>query len=283
MDGLFFVISKILGPLAQPANALLVLAILGAALWRRRARNGGGLGFHLTAAALAALLAIAVLPVGKWLLLPLENRFAQQDAAAGKLDGIVLLGGTVEPWLSAARGTPQVNGSAERLIEFVTRGRAYPEAKLVFTGGTGSLSRPEEREAHSIPRLLAAMGLDPARVTIEANSRNTAENAAFTRALVAPKPGETWALITSASHMPRAVGVFRQAGWPVVPVPVDFRTDGRWNVELGFSLARGLELVSVAAHEWLGLIAYRLSGRSDSLFPGPAPPSAPEGSDEALD
>lgn len=276
MDGLFFVASKIIGPLFQPGNALLLLAVIGAVAWRLRTRQGG-FGFRLLTFALGALTAIAILPIGKWMLLPIENRFAQVENIAGNVDGIVLLGGTIMPWLSAERGTPQLNNSSERLIEFVRLARAHPEAKLLFTGGSGSLSRQQQREADSIAALLETIGLDPARLVIERDSRNTAENAAFSQKLASPRPGETWLLITSASHMPRAVGVFRRVGWPVLPVPVDYRTDGRRNFDLRFSLAEGLDLVSAAAHEWLGLLAYWLSGRSDSLFPGPDAPPVPVG------
>lgn len=268
MDGIFFVASKILGPLLQPGNALLVLALVGTFVWRFRMRNGG-FGFRLTVFALGLLTAIAVLPIGKWMLLPLENRFPQSWAWAGPIDGIILLGGTIQPWLSDARDAPQLNDSAERLIEFVALARAHRQAKLVFTGGTGSLTQPHAREADSIHALVAAMGLDPSRVIVELESRNTAENAGLTKTLVKPQPGEVWLLITSASHMPRSVGVFRKAGWPVFAAPVDYRTDGRWNLELSFSLTNGLALVSAASHEWLGLVAYRLTGRTDSLFPAP--------------
>jgi uncharacterized SAM-binding protein YcdF (DUF218 family) len=252
----------------QPGNALLVLAIVGATVWRLREKRGG-IGFRLTVIALGVLAAIAVLPIGKWMLLPLENRFPQSWAWAGPIDGIVLLGGTIQPWLSDERDAPQLNGSAERLIEFVKLGRRHPEATLVFTGGSGLLTKQHAREADSIHALVDAMGLEPARVIVELESRNTAENATFTKALIKPQPGEVWLLITSASHMPRSVGVFREAGWPVFGVPVDYRTDGRWDFDLDFSLANGLELITAAAHEWLGLLAYRLTGRTDSLFPAP--------------
>ena len=85
-----------------------------------------------------------------------------------------------------------------------------------------------------------------------------------------PRPDERWLLVTSAWHMPRAVGVFRQAGFPVTAYPVDFRTGGRANVLRPFAtLSEGLRRLDVAAKEWAGLVGYRLTGRTGELFPRP--------------
>jgi uncharacterized SAM-binding protein YcdF (DUF218 family) len=99
--------------------------------------------------------------------------------------------------------------------------------------------------------------IDPARVVIEPHSRNTHENAVFATAALEPKPLERWLLVTSASHMPRAIGTFRQNSFPVEPWPVHDQGEGR-------------PAYQIAEHEWLGLIAYRLLGRSSELFPAPS-------------
>lgn len=111
----------------------------------------------------------------------------------------------------------------------------------------------------------------PERLVLESRSRNTYENAVFTRRMVSPEPGETWLLVTSAFHMPRAKALFDKAGFPTVPWPVDYRTTGRE----GIGLLRdnpldSLQTTTLAIREWTGLLAYRLTGRIDSLFPGPA-------------
>ena len=105
---------------------------------------------------------------------------------------------------------------------------------------------------------------------LEISSRTTDENARFTRKLVSPKPGERWLLVTSAHHMPRSVGVFRKAGFDVEPYPVDWRTRGWIDASMPFDrLSGGLACADAAVHEWVGLVAYWLAGRSDALFPGP--------------
>jgi uncharacterized SAM-binding protein YcdF (DUF218 family) len=110
-------------------------------------------------------------------------------------------------------------------------------------------------------------GVDPARLLAEDRSRDTYENAVFSRDLVAPQREDVWILVTSAMHMPRAVGCFRRLAWEVVPYPVDYRAETA--PRPSFFLSEHLELLDVAAKEWVGLVAYRLLGHTDALFPGP--------------
>jgi uncharacterized SAM-binding protein YcdF (DUF218 family) len=156
------------------------------------------------------------------------------------------------------------------LTEAVALARRFPQARLVYTGGSNALSDSETTEAHDAGALLAALGVDPNRITLEDRSRNTDENARFTRDLVRPEPAQTWLLVTSAYHMPRSMGLFRKAGFNVVADPVDYHSEGGFR-DWRFSneVWRGLRLFEVAAHEWAGLAAYYASGRTDTLFPGP--------------
>jgi uncharacterized SAM-binding protein YcdF (DUF218 family) len=105
---------------------------------------------------------------------------------------------------------------------------------------------------------------------VEDRSRTTSENAVFSRELAKPKEGERWLLVTSAWHMPRAIGVFEKAGFPVIPYPVDFRVGGSFHGVRGFAtISDGLRRFDVGAKEWAGLVAYYLAGHSSELFPGP--------------
>jgi uncharacterized SAM-binding protein YcdF (DUF218 family) len=258
-----FVLSKLIWILIQPDLIIIVLIAIGVALmWTRRAR----LGRRIASLGAALLVTIAVLPCGAWLLAPLENRFPPVRQPPDRVDGIIVLGGAIDPVLSARHGMPSLNNDAERLTTFAWLARRYPAAKLVFTSGSGLLFDTQFREADIARQLFAELRLDTKRIVFERNSRNTYENAIFSKALVKPKPGETWILITSAWHMPRAVGIFRQAGWPVLPWPVAYRTGGAYD----FEFADHIQLFDRAVHEWLGLLAYRLLGRTDALFPGPS-------------
>lgn len=260
-----FVIGKIAWIVVRPSTLLFLLFAFGLA---RRAMRGGRAGRWPMGLALAGFLACAVLPVGAWLLAPLENRFPVPILPA-RIDGIVVLGGAIDPALSADRGSLALNGKAERLVAFAALARRFPDARLIFTGGTGSLAQPALREGDRLADFLDAVGLSRARVAIERESRDTHENAIFAKALAKPAPGQIWLLVTSARHMPRSVGVFRKADWPVLAYPVDHLTRRNVALRVDFSLPGGLGAVDEAAYEWLGLAYYRIRGRIDSWFPGP--------------
>jgi uncharacterized SAM-binding protein YcdF (DUF218 family) len=127
-------------------------------------------------------------------------------------------------------------------------------------------------EAESVRQFFVDMGLPPERVLLEDRSRNTDENALFSRDLIKPKPGERWLLVTSAYHMPRSIGIFRRAGFAVEPYPVDWRTRGTADWTRAFDrMSEGLRRTDLATREWVGLLAYWATGRSAELFPGPRP------------
>ncbi len=262
-----FVLSKVFWLLAKPANLFVLGLAAGCALlWTRRGR---GLGRAVVTALTLAAVAVAVLPLGAWVLSPLENRFAPPKEPLGRVDGVVVLGGTGAAALTALRGAPQLDGSAERLFALLDLARRYPDAKLVFTGGSAAIAGPDLREAPVIRAALEQAGLDTDRVIFENAARNTYENALLAKKLARPAAGERWLLVTSAFHMPRAVGVFRRAGWPVVAYPVDYRTRPSPGFRLAFNFSGGLSALGYGLKEWLGLLAYRLLGRTDSIFPAP--------------
>lgn len=259
-----FVFSKVMELLTQPANmVLLMLLCASALLFGRRAVLGRALVLAVT----LGMLLMAVLPWDYWLVASLENRFPPQPVPT-HVDGIVVLGGSVDPVVTAARGQPSVNGTVERLTTMVELGRQHPEARLVFTGGSGSVTAQELKEAPVARAFLNSIGFDTSHIVFEAQSRNTWENAVFTRDLVNPQPGQVWVLVTSAIHMPRSVGAFRAAGWQVVPYPVDYLTTGQ-REGVRFNVGSGTAALTNAMHEILGMAYYRLRGWSNALWPAP--------------
>ncbi|SIQ73664.1 YdcF family protein [Bosea sp. TND4EK4] len=262
---MFFVLSKIVWFFGSPVNCAILAAGLAAVLaFTRFARLARWLG----AVAMAVLVLLAFSPLPRAVIRPLEDRFPQQDAAKGPVTGIVVLGGAV----GMARGDVVLNASASRMTKAVELARLHPQAKVVFTGGAANLvSAVQYTEADGARRLFEGLGLEPARLVMEDKSRNTWENATFTRRLVEPKPGERWLLVTSAWHMPRAIGVFRKAGFPIEAFPVDYWSRGKPDDFLRpYSRApRALEIADNGFKEWVGLLAYRLAGYSDELFPKP--------------
>jgi uncharacterized SAM-binding protein YcdF (DUF218 family) len=181
-----------------------------------------------------------------------------------------VLGGSIAPDVSAARSEVALNESAERLTAVAELARRYPRARIVFSGGTGALIFDEGAEADFALRLFESFGIPRGRVLLEDRSRNTLENAILSKDLARPQPGERWLLVTSAYHMPRAVGIFRKAGFPVEPYPVDWRTAGVGDALRPFgSVSEGLRRTDTAVREWAGLLAYWLFGMSSAFFPAP--------------
>jgi uncharacterized SAM-binding protein YcdF (DUF218 family) len=261
-----FVVSKIAGFFAIPSNLMILMGIFGALLLRTSWARAG----RRLAIASLVLLAIAGLsPIGNILILPLEQRFPAWDSSRGAPDGIVVLGGAITPDVAAIRNDAALNEAAERITATVELARRYPNARVIFSGGDGSLVH-SGNESEAALRLFERLGVAAGRVVAEDRSRNTVENAVFSKQIASPKLGERWLLVTSAYHMPRAMGIFRMAGFPVEAYPVDWRTRGVEDALRPFpTLAEGLRRTDTAVREWAGLLVYWLTGRSSELFPGP--------------
>jgi uncharacterized SAM-binding protein YcdF (DUF218 family) len=264
-----FVLSKLAGALTEPVT---LFALLMAASWLLMlSRRFVRLGRRLMGGVLAIVLVMAVVPVESMVMTALENRFPQPDLP-DRVDGIIVLGGGINPVISAARGQVSLNSAATRLTALVPLARRYPEARMIFTGGSGTLLSQEVKEAVHAKEFYRQIGFDPERIVFEDQSRNTRENALFSKDIMTPEPGETWLLVTSAFHMPRAVGCFRAIGWPVIAYPVDYGTTGRdglgW-ADLRFNAAAGLGGLRTALHELVGLLAYRLLGWTGAIVPAP--------------
>jgi uncharacterized SAM-binding protein YcdF (DUF218 family) len=266
---LFFVLSKTLGIMLLPTNFLIGLGLAGALLLATRFAR---LGRRLMAASFVLLAIAGFSPLGNWLLYPLETRFPPWDAARGAPDGIVVLGGPIDADLSAAHGVPVVNAGADRMFAAAALARRYPGARLIYSGGSANLISNDAREADYATALFESLGVTGDRLMMERRSRNTEENAQFSKALAAPKAGERWLLVTSAFHMPRSVGLFRKAGFAVESYPVDWRVGTSADLLSFRKLALdGLTNVDVGVREWMGLAAYRLSGKTSEWLPGPDP------------
>jgi len=261
-------LSKTLGIMLLPANFLIGTGVFGAIL---NATRFASVGRKLMVGSLVLLAIGAFSPVGYILLYPLEQRFPPWDSTLGPPDGIVVLGGSIDPDLSVAHRTQVVRSAPDRIIAAAALARRYPNARIVFSGGSSNLISNDAREADYAGAIFESLGVAKTRLIIDRRSRNTFENAEFSKALAAPKPGERWLLVTSAFHMPRSVGLFRKAGFAVEPCPVDWRVGGRDDLLTFSNLAvDGLGRTDLAVREWIGLVAYRATGKIDELLPGPS-------------
>jgi len=264
---MFFALSKILGFFTTPSNAIATVCAIGALLLLLRRQSAGSLVLTF---GILLLLVFGYSPAGNVLMLTLTERFPAWQSDGRDPDGIIVLGGAIDQEASAARGTVEMNGASERMTSTVELAKRFPHARIVFSGGSGNLIENPLPEAPMAGEWLQRFGVAADRITLESGSRTTDENAAFTRRILMPKPGERWLLVTSAFHMPRAIGAFRAAGFDVEAYPVDWRTRGWSDAGRPFDLlSSGLARTDVAIHEWTGLIGYWLTGRSSALYPGP--------------
>lgn len=263
---MFFILSKTAVFLATPSDLLIILGLAGLFLFVLK-RNR--VGISLASASILALAAVANFPVGNFLGYVLESRFPPWDAGNGAPAGIVVLGGAISSRLSRAHGETVVDGDAGRIFALMKLARAYPTMRVIYSGGDGSLLADETPEADYVYPLLETLGIGRERVLIENRSRNTVENAVFSKQLANPKPGERWLLVTSAMHMPRAIGCFRKAGFPVEAYPVAWRTMEPFDFRSDQTMGGAIKRLDAAAHEWIGLIAYRVTGKTAQLLPSP--------------
>lgn len=266
MDNLRIITLEIGKAILVPSTALILLLAAGVfMLWSPLARVGRWVATIMV----ITLVLVAIAPISEWIATPLERRFPLIGQLPDSVVGIVVLGGAFEQDLTAAWSQPQLNGYAERLTTFLALARKYPNLQLVFSGGAAAFDDQMLTEADIARDLFGSLGIDTARVIFERRSRNTCENAIYTAQLVRPTKQQTWVLITSAMDMPRAVGAFRKAGFRILPYPVDYATNTTVALDLRANVAQSLDCLDHAAHEWLGLVGYRLLGCTDSFFPGP--------------
>lgn len=264
---MFFILSKFFGFFTLPSNLLIAIGLAGLVLLFTRFRR---LASWLVVTSVVLIAVCGLSPLGNVLILPLEQRFPPWDATHGPPDGIVVLGGVIAPDVSVSRGSVTFNEGAERIAAAVELARRYPNARIVFSGGSNSMYSDVAVEAAVAVGEFVALGIAHDRITADEQSRNTIENAVFSRLIANPKPGERWLLVTSAYHMPRAMAAFRAAGFSVEAYPVGWRTRGPIGAVQPFtSLSEGLHRTDIAAHEWIGLFVYWLTGRTTQLFPRP--------------
>lgn len=262
METLFFIASKLFWLVARPESWLVLLLVLG--IWSLR-RERVAAAHKIFLSALFLVLLIGFVPVGQLLIRPLEQRFpAAPDVSAPV--GIIILGGGEDARMSAATGLPELNAAGERVILGLALAQAFTEAQLIFTGGSASLVDQRISGADGAQALFALFEIANSRITMEPNARNTAENATRTYELVEDATRGPWVLVTSAFHMPRSVGSFCAAGWRnVTPYPVDYRAADIGG--LSWALAGNLDLLNLAIKEWVGLVAYSVTGRTPALLP----------------
>jgi len=264
----YHTVSALFWLLVAPSALFVFLAAIGVAVlftrfWR--------IGRNVLFAVAAAYVLCGFGPLGTLLIRPLEDRFPKPPENMAAPYGIVVLGGAFIAEITNERGVTTLAEEGGRMTESAMLALRYPDARLVYSGGSSDAQAEDRNEAHVARRFFVRLGIPAERIVLENRSLNTGENARFSGALLEPKPGQRWLLVTSAAHVPRAVGAFRHAGFDVVPYPTDYLTTGNaaelWTLRTRPS--RGIAILDSALHEWIGLAVYRLMGSTDALFPAP--------------
>ena len=264
MDTLFFYISKIIWLFISPDSLLLLLIIFSLALLYIGKEKAAK---KILTIVTLLLVIITLFPIGNWLLYPLETRFQTNPPIPDKVDGIIVLSGSEDAELSQVWNQVELGATAERDLTFLMLAKRYPKAKLIFTGGTGSLNKQQYKAANVAKKLFLQQGFNIERILFEGESRNTYENAIFSKKIAHPKENENWILITTSWHMPRSVGIFCKAEWPIIPYPVDHQTNKNNLIRFNFDLSNNLGTLKTGIKEWLGLFAYYLSGKTTAILP----------------
>jgi uncharacterized SAM-binding protein YcdF (DUF218 family) len=264
---MFYFISKIVWFFVTPSNALVTLTMVGLWLMRtKRAVLGGRVAF----AGAAGLLVAGLSPLGNALIWPLEERFPSYRDDGTPAAGVIVLGGTYDSEVTNERGQMALNETGERIVALGDLARRYPAARIIYAGGGSEFTPDTTPEATLVENTIRSVGVEPSRIAYDRQSLNTYQNAVYAKKIAQPQAGERWLVVTSAFHMPRTMGVFRKVGFAVVPYPVDYRTAGSVSLLRPFGfVGEGLRRTDIAAKEWIGLLSYYLSGKSDEVFPAP--------------
>lgn len=271
---MFFYLSKIFWFALNPFNMFFLLLFIAFLLrkigWKR-------ISTVMALFASISIVTISIYPIGDHLLYPLESRFIKPDSLPENVKGIIVLGGSVELSTSNYWNSCQQNGNSERTIESFVLAQKLKDIPLIFTGGNGGFTKYKKSESDFAESLYIDLGLAKERIIVERKSRNTYENALFTKELLQSnnlqanslenKVDGKWILVTSASHMPRSVATFRKVGWDVIPYPVDFKSSPPGDRHINFHTEKNLKNLKYAIHEWIGMIAYYYSDKASEIYP----------------
>lgn len=204
----------------------------------------------------------------------LERQYERPRELPEHIDGAIVLGGAFDGYMSELHGYPVAYSTVERIHDLIRIGKAHPEARLVFSGGSGRPRQQDFKEAPVIEAFFKDMGMSTEQLLLEPNSRNTYQNVKFSRDLLQPKDGETWLVITSASHMPRSVAIFEAQSWNVIPYPTDHNTDLQYHwIPTELNVSKNFHMLETALKEFIGTYIYYLSRKSALPFPRKIVPS----------
>lgn len=211
---------------------------------------------------LLCLYLISFYPVSGMLMGLLESRYPDRASIDfPNADAIILAGGMINPFIFNKDLNPEFNGSVDRLIKAQELLRIQKAPLLIISAGSGLLLQKGEKEADLLKKYLVKNGFDSRLIISENKSRNTYENALYSRKIANKRKINKILLVTSAFHMPRSVHCFEAQGFEVIAVPTDYYTyETSLIPEMVFPSPSALRMTTIAIKEYIGITAYYFSG-----------------------
>ena len=254
---MLFIFSKIFNFFLEPLNLLLISFLIYIVIVARAKRNKfkGAFWFILF------WFILLYKPLPEFLVKSIEDPYVYTESVFLGLEGLIILGGgTGSGKVAAARNDYTLGEGSERIIKGLEFLKKKPEGKVIFTGFSGKLFHVGLSEAEIIEQLIRALNTDSTNFLFERRSRNTFENAFFTGEIIDGLAIKKWGIVTSASHMKRAIATFEKLQPEIVfdPIPVDFQTAksvywGPGNMQDSINLWR------IYIHETVGYWVYKLT------------------------
>lgn len=256
---MFHLASKMLDLFFQPLNGLLIILIAALLLrythWKRLRRS-------LTFIAILGFFLCGFTQLPDYLLAKLESTVPPLTLEElEKPTGIIILGGAITEHKQARPNWYHINDGAERIIDGLMLAKHFPSAYLLFTGGNASISGKGGNESAAFKRFIQQSNPLESAIYFENRAKNTWQNAKFSMQQLGQAASGKWLLVTSANHMPRALGSFTKAGFDVIGWPTDYRADRLHFPWLVTSSARQFSKLNLLIHELIGIAAYKISGK----------------------
>ena len=250
--------------LLQPSNLIFLCLLFGFGLL--------GLGAHILGRRIIGLsLLLAVIPsffpLTQWLASTLETRVTVPNPLPESVDGILVLGGSVDWGVSQAWEQLSTNGTGERLMAANALAERYPEAKLVFTGIFKQIIPQEFLATSTDSALFTGPEYAGREIIFIGEARSTYEEALLSIEQLEPRPDERWMIVTSAWHMPRALETFRTQGWSLLPYPADHKSLSKVRLSPSLDIMGNLDDLDEMVREWGALIIYNRTGRTERFLP----------------
>ena len=262
---MFFYLSKLLWVFFNPINILVIFLLIGILfqLFNKKIyKRIYQINFIL-------FILIVFFPTGTYFLWKLENTYPKPKVTNSNIDGILILGAGIDEFMTHEHQQIILNDRIERITESAKLIKKFPEAKIVFSGGNGTFSKPELKGSEIAKIFYKQMGINTDKIIFEDKSRNTYENFIFSEKFIGNTKKEKWLLITSAYHMKRAMGVAKKLNLNLVPYPVDFMLNKNFSWRFWYHkiyFLNNMNDFQLAAHEHIGLIAYYLSKKSNIMY-----------------